>query len=65
MIRRKLIDTRTVRIFFNKNWIQENELKIEESSKEELKLKDESTKLLKRIIQEKLQTINDETKKTY
>ena len=45
-IERRLIDTETVETFFNKDWVQENELRIEEFDKEELRLENGSTKLL-------------------
>ena len=54
-----------MRTFFNKDWVQENELKIEESSKRELRLEDGNTKPLRQTIQERLQTTNDETEGTY
>ena len=62
---RELIDTETVETFFNQDWIQKNELKIEKSNRKELKLGNGNTKPLKQTIQEKLQTTNDETGGTY
>ena len=49
-IERELIDTKTRRTFFNKDWTQENKLRIEKFNKRELKLEDESTKFLRQII---------------
>ena len=51
---RELIDTEIVKTFFNKNWIRKNELEIEEFSKRELKLENESTRLLERTIKKEL-----------